>query len=428
MIAFEPVRKAFGKWLVLPDEDVLDVAAATLVSNRLKCAPVWLLLIAPPSGMKSELIESLSQLSYVYALSDLTPNTLLSGAVGKGDENLSLILQLDGKVLTFKDFTTILCKRAEHQDAIFAQLREVYDGQMSKAWGTRSMAWKGHVGLLAGCTEVIDARRAIHAQLGERFMFYRIPSENREVVAHRALGNVNSRTEMKKELSAAMFGCLKGLTNGVVPKPPTIPDEYKNTLVKLADLVTYGRVGIHRDWKEEVIEYVPHPEMPGRIVQTLALLAQGLSLVRGRDRVTADDMRVVCKVAADTMFPTRRMLLAELLKETSTIQTRDLAERVGLPTRTVLRHMEDLWVLKCLERLTDDEDEKVAIGDRVISLSRKRGPGGYTWKLTKDFREKLDLSSIFRHGKASTPTATPAARKRGSSRSTKDKTCSAKPI
>ena len=102
--------------------------------------------------------------------------------------------------------------------------------------------------------------------------------------------------------------------------------------------------------------------------------------------------------------------------------------RVGLPTRTVLRHMEDLWVLKCLERLTDDEDEKVAIGDRVISLSRKRGPGGYTWKLTKDFREKLDLSSIFRHGKASTPTATPAARKRGSSRSTKDKTCSAKPI
>src|SRR5688500_9905036 len=61
------------RYLMLADPDVLIFTAAIVVANRLDADPVWAFLVAPPGGVKTELIRSLDRISDVYPLSTLTP-------------------------------------------------------------------------------------------------------------------------------------------------------------------------------------------------------------------------------------------------------------------------------------------------------------------------------------------------------------------
>ena len=84
----ERLKEKFSKWLLMADPHLVEIVVATVVANRMGGDPLWMLLVAPPSSAKTELIRSLSLLSDVHLLSNLTPNTLLSGMKGKKDASL----------------------------------------------------------------------------------------------------------------------------------------------------------------------------------------------------------------------------------------------------------------------------------------------------------------------------------------------------
>jgi hypothetical protein len=108
------VHEAFGRWLAFPTDDatrprydLVDIALAVVVANRMTADPLWLFLVAPPSSGKTEIINSLRDVPDVYPLSSLTPQTFASGFERKGVET-SLLPRIDGKVITMKDFGTVL--------------------------------------------------------------------------------------------------------------------------------------------------------------------------------------------------------------------------------------------------------------------------------------------------------------------------------
>lgn len=180
MVALPQVHDAFSEWLALPttaagelDYDIIDVAAATVVANRIDDDPAWLFIICPSSSAKTEVIRSLDGASDTYSLSSLTPNTLLSGFELKGDAEASLLPKLNNKTILFKDFTTILSLNREARGAILAQFREVYDGSMVRTFGTgKVLSWEGKVGLLGGCTGIVDSGSALNGHLGERYLLF----------------------------------------------------------------------------------------------------------------------------------------------------------------------------------------------------------------------------------------------------------------
>ena len=98
--------EVFERWLLLKDPYLLEVVLASVVANLLGGDPLWLLIVAPPSSAKTEIIRALSRVPCIYLLSNLTANTLLSGQKGKKDA--SLLPHLSNKILAMKDFTTIL--------------------------------------------------------------------------------------------------------------------------------------------------------------------------------------------------------------------------------------------------------------------------------------------------------------------------------
>ncbi len=387
-IPFERVRKTFDKWLEVPDRGMLDVTFGSVVANLFRDNPVWLFIVAPPSGMKSELINSMKDTSFVVPLSDLTPRTLASGYSGGTS---SLIHQMDGKVMTFKDFTTVLSKPSDDMNQIFSQLREIYDEKFDKSFGNGThIHWEGKMGVVSGVTQVIDSVRTLHSVLGERFLLYRPQAEDRRAIARRALGNVNKVNEMREELALSVKEYLEQFVNQKVTCPP-LTTAYRDRIVALADLTAYGRVGVTRARFGDDIEFVPKPENPARLAQSFALLAQGIAVVNGRTKITEHEMGIVKKVAGDTMIAARKRLL-EVLYHKGEMDTKDVVEASGIPGRTTLRRLEDLWVIGCLERVAP-RGQVFEIGGRKITMSQSGQ--SYSWRIADRFKKELDEVEFF---------------------------------
>jgi len=90
------------------DTDMIPLIIAIVVQSKLEGKPVGVWLVGGSSAGKTALIDALGDLPFVREISMLTENTLLSGAVVKGQEtSLLKIIGEKGGVITFKDFTTM---------------------------------------------------------------------------------------------------------------------------------------------------------------------------------------------------------------------------------------------------------------------------------------------------------------------------------
>ncbi len=382
----EKLKEKFSKWLLRVDPHLVEIVVATVVANRMGGDPLWMLLVAPPSSAKTELIRSLSLLSDVHLLSNLTPNTLLSGMKGKKDA--SLLPRLSGKVLAMKDFTTILTLHRDARAEIFAQLREVYDGAYSKGYGTgEEKRWEGHVGFLAGVTQVIDGQHAVHTILGERFLLYRPEIEARQAMARKAIRNIGSEVQMRKELAEAMQGFMEaiGTPNAWAV---TIPEETEKVIITLADLTAMGRAGVPRDGYERLVQYTPQPEVPARLAKQLALLAKAFAVVHGRTEVGSEELTVLRKVCVDSQIRQRMTVIGHLalLPSWEWAETSVVANETVIPTSTCKELLEDCWILGIVERDREGDED---------SDAGRRGRKPYKWKLLNEYRDDIQLSGIF---------------------------------
>jgi len=162
------------RWLRLTDRDVFRLMLAAVAGHRVRDDSPWLLIVGPPSSVKTELLRMLSRTAGTVRLSSLTARTFASGLDTPGGEP-SLLNRLTGEILVLKDFTTVLELAHDERQGVLAQLREIHDGQYDKYWGTgKALHWEGHVGFLAGVTPVIDQHHAVMGLLGPRFLLLRL--------------------------------------------------------------------------------------------------------------------------------------------------------------------------------------------------------------------------------------------------------------
>ncbi len=381
------LQEVFRRWLLINDPYLIEVVLACVVANLLGGDPLWLLIVAPPSSAKTEIINALSRVPCIYLLSNLTANTLLSGQKGKKDA--SLLPHLSNKILAMKDFTTILTLHRDARAEIFAQLREVYDGAYSKAYGTgEQKRWEGRVGFVAGVTQVIDGQQAVHTILGERFLLYRPETEARQEIARKALRNTGTETKMRKELAESVEGFMASLGK-VEERTATIPpEEIEDSIVLLADLIAKGRAGVPRDGYERLVQYTPEPETPARLAKQLALLGKGLAIVRGKAEVGLEELSVLRRVAVNTMIRQRVKIARTLAKlpPWEWMETQMVMQETHIPARTCKELLEDCWVLGIAERdIEGDEDFEAG----------KRGRKPYRWRLSHEYRDEVQLSRIF---------------------------------
>ena len=342
------LQERITSFLLLKDPDVLPVILGARAAHRFGGTPVWLLLVAPPSGSKTELILALRRMPDTYFLSELTARTFASGLETHGADP-SLLARLHEEVLLLKDFTTVLEMHHDERQAILAQLREIYDGRYDKTWGTgKELHWEGRLGLIAGVTPIIDKYQGVLAVLGERFVMLRVEQPDRQEMATKALDNADHETQKRQELAALVQGFMASLP----ATPPPVPPALRTQLAQMADFVTRCRSGVVRDGYRRELEYAPEPEMPARLAKQFFELLRGVALVCGHEEATQEDYDRIARVALDCIPASRRTVLRIVATltamEAGALATTQVAQTVQYSTAAVRRALEDLQALGIL--------------------------------------------------------------------------------
>ncbi|MEE9541063.1 MAG: hypothetical protein V3V85_06175, partial [Candidatus Thorarchaeota archaeon] len=333
-----------GKWLLLPNDSVIRYLMALVIANRLPGDPVWGFVIAPSGGAKTELLNALSDIPEIYPISDLTPQTFISGLMK--NKKASLLLRLKrGDILTLKDFTTVLQLPRDSRQQILSQLREIADGSYVKEFGTgERISWDGKLGFIAGVTPIIEQHRNVYAVLGERFLQLRTVLPPRKDLAKAAREGSGKEEEMRRELRKAMADCIASVDLDTIPE---WSEDLGSALDSLVTLCAIARSGVVRSggYSKE-LQVIPEPEVPTRLIKQLVKLGQASAMLRGADKVETEDYELIKKVAIDTMPATRWKILQALPAEPDLVTTSTVATAVGLPPSTTKRHLQDLQGLK----------------------------------------------------------------------------------
>jgi hypothetical protein len=339
----------------MPDPLALFATLGVVAANRLEGDPVWLLVVGPPGGGKSELLASLVGLPDVHAAATLTEAALLSGtpkrerdATAKG----GLLRAIgDFGIVVAKDFGSVLSMNRDARSLLLAALREVYDGAWTRHLGTdggKTLHWSGKVGFIGGCTPTIDRHHAVMGAMGERFVLFRLPEQQASEQARRALAHAGREKAMRKDLADA----VRALFEDTPLEPPARSSEDSDRLVHLATFAVRARSAVERDPYTRDIELIPEPEAPTRLVIVLDRFLAGLHSI-GLDTDTA--WRVVTKAALDSVPALRLNLLRLLAARDDTAATPAIAEQLGYPTSTARRALEDLHAHGLVERVTRGE-------------------------------------------------------------------------
>jgi len=320
----DELKIVYKKWLYLEekDNDFVDVALAALLDREIPGDPVWLYLIAPPGGVKSELLRSFKVYPRAYTLDTLTSATFVSGMAEKDKETgemvpvAGILQDLDGKTVVVKDLTTLLQSAEEGRNEIYGQLRSIYDGFYEKAFGSirRKVSITATIGLVCGVTPVIDRYSAMHSVLGERFIKKR-SNPNKWEAATRALQNEGHEALMRQEIANGVKTFIESLSFNVVPEPTA---DQAQDILKMAMYVALMRANVWSKYSDsgQVVDMeVVTSEVPTRIAKQLKHLAKLLAVVRGHPTYIDDaDMDTLAGVAQDTAEIKKQLIMMHVIK------------------------------------------------------------------------------------------------------------------
>ena len=379
--ALKDVFTVYKKWLFLANTDAIEVMLAVMMSNFIEGDPLWMFIVSPPGGSKTEMLMSLSRCENAFMISSLSAHSLISGAShNNGDP--SLIPKLNGRILVVKDFTAILSKRDQEKDEIFGTLRDAYDGTCVRTFGngiTRS--YKSRFSIIAAVTPSIYELSAQHLSLGERFLKYMVGSSlyhaSEDEIIRRAVENVNKETAMRDELADVVAALLK---RSPPDKLPYIGPEYTTKLVALARFGARMRGVVGREhYRPEIVTGRPSAEVGSRLGKQLSKLAMAIAIVNGRNRITEHEYRLVKKTMLDTIPQRVDDMVKTMWKKAPTVddtlRTKEISYLTRYPLATVSRLLADM---------------------NILDIVTKTGKSTqYQWTVAPYIRKSIDEAEIY---------------------------------
>lgn len=385
------LKKVIAKHLLFKDARIIDVVLATLIANLFKGDPSWLMLVAPPSGGKTELLRALDGLPFVYFLSSLTAQTLISGKKTKNGSSCSLLPKLNGKILILKDFTSVLSMKHEQRAEVLAQLREVADGRFSKGFGTGdTVDWQGHVGFLGAVTPVYDTFHSVISVMGDRFLLWRSENEEDMSPGLMAIDRVGGETAMREEMQAAATQFIEQFKNFKLSRV-VVSEETKKMIVGMALFAAKLRCPVERDPYTKNITYDPQPEGAPRLSKQLYQLGVALAVIHGNTTIGPDEFEILSKITFD-LTTSRRAKIVRYLWDKKCWEsfshwesTTDVALALDLPTNTAKYALEDLMILRVCRRDLQGANENA----------------GYRWQLTDNTTDQISFSELLPEPNAS---------------------------
>lgn len=278
---------------------------------------VWGILKGASSSGKTAIIKPLLNLPCVKALDKISAKAMVSGLVDPDNptKEFSLLPDIDGKLVIFKEFSSLLNTNPRDVSELMGQLRAAFDGGLSAAFGTGQKSFKSKFGmLLLSVPTPIEEFMCGEDQLGTRFLHCSLdfsPEEADALDSH-ALRVASSQGSWEKKLNLDVAKALSQaikFTRSRFPHEtsvPPLPQDHHEAILTLARVVVGART-IPLRWgsRNPVIQ---KPERASRFGKQLQWLGWSRACLDCRDAWDTTDLAFLSKVARDTL--SRDSLLA----------------------------------------------------------------------------------------------------------------------
>lgn len=366
----QDLHNELSQVLYIEDTNLVDTMLASVIANSQKIGdPVWLTIIGPSSGGKSQYIRPLAKANpeIFIQIDDLTANTFISG----NGENQSLIFKIKkgaSGIISMDDLTVLFSKNAEDRNAILAQFRMIYDGRMTKASGKSNgegITWEGHAGMIAGSTPAIYRHFSEVADMGERFINYRM----KDLDEDKAVDFVMNKGMSSREMDEAIKISYGKYFHTIMPKVAEvrnmnikIDDETMDAIINISKAGTKLRTPVITDDREHFVSEFPIPEMPFRVMKQLTNVAKAFIVMHyaetGETKLPTDLRTAIEWIGYSLADDKRRAyfnavigLEAQYLKPTA----RNISAYTGLHHTAVERGMSVLSAIGVVQ-LNEDAD------------------------------------------------------------------------
>jgi hypothetical protein len=370
----QDIKTEVQQYYYMEDTTIIDVAVACIVANRLQLGdPVWLTIIGASSGGKSQILRplALTDQKYLHILDDITENTFLSGGVAKGGGDVSLLTRI-GKsgMLSISDLTVLFSRNAESRNAILSQFRMLYDGKMTKMVGNKDkpLVWEGFLGVIAGSTPSIYSHMEEVADMGERFMYFRMKPYNERKASQVALSRPFGGKALDNKLSELYGQYIKTVVTSCKTTEIKLPERYIEQIIDIAIFAEKVRTINKVDKYTKTIERIPSTAMPMRTALQLLNIAKALYLMRESEGgVFGDsDMDIISWLGWSLGNEEKRAVLLLLNQQGMSVSTQAIADNIGLSTSVIGAVLQNLASTKLVTRtgsgsglLWDISDSKV---------------------------------------------------------------------
>ena len=353
--SFEETLEVYCSCLAMSKDmvEALKIMLAVVLSTAIVDDPVWVFIVSPPGGGKTALLNGLKTSPKVKYQSSISPRALVSGYKSDGKDP-SMIPQLNGKCLVWKDFTEILAMHPDAQEAIFGTLRGAFDGCVSTDYGNGvSRKYNAHFSMLAGVTQAIHGKR--HGAMGERFLRFQIRGDaeiDQTKQIEKAIANRTQQSDINARIQKITHAFL--CQNVDIKNLPPISSSIMSQLAAFAQVIAILRTPVERNYYGDNINYKPLPESGCRLAKQLATLGQMLAVVQGEKEVGDNIYRLLVRVGLDSAidFHSTVVTVIQQLQEAATAKT--IAKHAQLPLTNTRRCLDDLELVGAIYRIRNE--------------------------------------------------------------------------
>jgi hypothetical protein len=382
-IPVEEVYKVFKKWIHIGDNkskdqkgtDIYDVVFGTILANRIPGSPVWMYVVAPPGGFKSEPLLACAGGKLIEMVESVTPPALISGMNVGGHEDPSLIAKINHKTLIIKDWTIILGLPEHERNEIMSILRGAFDGICGRNFGNGvRREIKSQFGILAAVTPVIEQYIEQTSAVGERFISWRnwLSDDIKVRKSHirRALENSLVENDMKMDLGTI----AKKVLIAKYPEPPKPREAVMEQVISMSEWIAAMRGTVSRDKysRNKVMTHKPCTELGTRVSKEIMKWLMGVSLFKGDKEISQDSMRIAQSITRASVSQRNLDILSFLWKDkTVGFGRKDIEQAIGLPDETCDVLLDNMKALKILEKEVIDNKALWKIRPHFITLTEE---------------------------------------------------------
>jgi len=348
----ENVYKTTEKYIYVNDRNRIDVILATAMSNQLSGTPIWMFIVGNSGDWKSAFTCSLEGLDHIIKLDMITKNTLASGSKGN---DLGYFLQNSSHILLFPDLASLMSSHTDEKNAIWGQMRNLYDGFINKRTGNdvHRKYENCHVTLIACTTQVIRDEILIHAQLGTRELMYDTATDtvDNNFKMDAAWKNEDIEQQMKDEISEAVHNFL---TYRKI-KNIAIPEEIKSFIKQQANRLSILRAGGKTDRRYKELLNPVYPEVPTRVVKQFKRLYIALKSLD--DNYPDEKVKEIISHIVNSSGNKVRQLILEFFEKNPDVDYKisEIQHHVKLSRDAVKVQLETLWNLSIIDKEVREE-------------------------------------------------------------------------